>query len=468
MQHPGLYAHVYSLKSDSQEWKKISSAPPCVPWGNHNMVYVAATGKSYWLAGDDAVLSFDFSSEEFDYFDLPSLPYFYCPLENLLVKLRDGLLGLVRHWVRGGDSYGHYYELWVRREEVGEWVRMFDTVCLGGGAGRPIGLVDARFLLLKGIPDCDNASSVMLVYDWTTKKCVDNDPRLYMHEGLIDVLSYVEETTDVLQRESIQFDASLPRTSIKPMQRIPRKIKDIEGLHENTRGGKHGYRLIVHGKYKDWADNGFRVLDDYHPSKDRHVFKLDRGPHISVEIRSRNGLYDDRYDDGPYVYEDELYELNDDEVKIGDGLEIGDGLKIDNWLKKNDGDDERCDSGGGQLRIIAKQKVSGAPVEQKDASVNENTIRLGNIYILILSTLEASFSPSQFLVYEAVGELRAYQADVATVTEEEIHKLLLSFAEAVANVARLKGGDPLVFGRGGEEMDILQQGIEVKVIPGIC
>ncbi|PQQ06990.1 uncharacterized protein Pyn_18267 [Prunus yedoensis var. nudiflora] len=48
-----------------------------------------------------------------------------------------------------------------------------------------------------------------------------------------------------------------------------------------------------------------------------------------------------------------------------------------------------------------------------------------------------------------------------------IHELLLSFAEAGANVVRLKGGDPLVFGRGGEEMDFLrQQGIEVNVIPG--
>ncbi|KAM7508982.1 hypothetical protein LguiA_019435 [Lonicera macranthoides] len=51
---------------------------------------------------------------------------------------------------------------------------------------------------------------------------------------------------------------------------------------------------------------------------------------------------------------------------------------------------------------------------------------------------------------------------------EEIHELLLSFAEAGATVVRLKGGDPLVFGRGGEEMDFLQQqGIQVKVIPGI-
>jgi len=51
--------------------------------------------------------------------------------------------------------------------------------------------------------------------------------------------------------------------------------------------------------------------------------------------------------------------------------------------------------------------------------------------------------------------------------QEEIHELLLSFAEAGANVVRLKGGDPLVFGRGGEEMDFLQQqGIRVEVIPG--
>ncbi|KAM1018044.1 hypothetical protein ACFX13_040330 [Malus domestica] len=63
-----------------------------------------------------------------------------------------------------------------------------------------------------------------------------------------------------------------------------------------------------------------------------------------------------------------------------------------------------------------------------------------------------------------VGKTAGYHSR----TQEEIHELLLSFAEAGANVVRLKGGDPLVFGRGGEEMDFLrQQGIEVNVIPGI-
>ncbi|GAB2210696.1 hypothetical protein Droror1_Dr00015978 [Drosera rotundifolia] len=63
-----------------------------------------------------------------------------------------------------------------------------------------------------------------------------------------------------------------------------------------------------------------------------------------------------------------------------------------------------------------------------------------------------------------VGKTAGYHSR----TQEEIHELLLSFAEAGANVVRLKGGDPLAFGRGGEEMDFLQQkGIQVKVIPGI-
>lgn len=52
--------------------------------------------------------------------------------------------------------------------------------------------------------------------------------------------------------------------------------------------------------------------------------------------------------------------------------------------------------------------------------------------------------------------------------QDEIHALLLAFAEAGATVIRLKGGDPYVFGRGGEEVQYLSaHGINVHCVPGI-
>jgi len=49
-----------------------------------------------------------------------------------------------------------------------------------------------------------------------------------------------------------------------------------------------------------------------------------------------------------------------------------------------------------------------------------------------------------------------------------IEKLLVRYAKAGKKVVRLKGGDPFVFGRGGEEVEALRaQGIEVAVIPGV-
>jgi uroporphyrin-III C-methyltransferase len=52
--------------------------------------------------------------------------------------------------------------------------------------------------------------------------------------------------------------------------------------------------------------------------------------------------------------------------------------------------------------------------------------------------------------------------------QEFIERLMILHARQGNTVARLKGGDPFVFGRGGEEMQaLLGAGIEVEVIPGI-
>ena len=53
-------------------------------------------------------------------------------------------------------------------------------------------------------------------------------------------------------------------------------------------------------------------------------------------------------------------------------------------------------------------------------------------------------------------------------SQDAINQLLLDEAQKGNRVVRLKGGDPFVFGRGGEEMSFLRaKGIEVEIVPGI-
>ena len=54
------------------------------------------------------------------------------------------------------------------------------------------------------------------------------------------------------------------------------------------------------------------------------------------------------------------------------------------------------------------------------------------------------------------------------VSQEDIHQLLISKSIEGKTIVRLKGGDPFIFGRGGEEAEVLvKHGIQFEIIPGI-
>jgi uroporphyrinogen III methyltransferase/synthase len=76
--------------------------------------------------------------------------------------------------------------------------------------------------------------------------------------------------------------------------------------------------------------------------------------------------------------------------------------------------------------------------------------------------LLAHASPEAGQIY--VGK----KAGAHTRTQDEINNLLVEQAQKGRRVARLKGGDPFVFGRGGEEaLALVEAGVSFEVIPGV-
>ena len=100
------------------------------------------------------------------------------------------------------------------------------------------------------------------------------------------------------------------------------------------------------------------------------------------------------------------------------------------------------------LTLKAARLLAGANVVLHDALVSDGVLAL--------------ISPGAEVIN--VGK----RAGQKLLTQDEINSLLVSYAQTSQTVVRLKGGDPTIFGRAGEEIEALRKaGIEYEIVPGI-
>jgi uroporphyrin-III C-methyltransferase len=108
-------------------------------------------------------------------------------------------------------------------------------------------------------------------------------------------------------------------------------------------------------------------------------------------------------------------------------------------------------SGPGDLELLTLR--AARLIGEADAIVHDHLIADG---VLDLARPEAE------KIY--VGK----ESSNHTVPQDELNRLLVRLARAGKQVVRLKGGDPFVFGRGGEEIETLvEAGIPFEVVPGV-
>lgn len=102
----------------------------------------------------------------------------------------------------------------------------------------------------------------------------------------------------------------------------------------------------------------------------------------------------------------------------------------------------------GLLTVKTKELMHSADVIVYDALISAEILSL--------------ISPEKEMIH--VGKRSGHHM----VPQEEINQILLKEAQKGKNVLRLKGGDPFIFGRGGEELELLiEHGIPFEIVPGI-
>ncbi len=100
------------------------------------------------------------------------------------------------------------------------------------------------------------------------------------------------------------------------------------------------------------------------------------------------------------------------------------------------------------LTIAALRAIESADVILFDELVSQDVLALANASANRVNVGKRGYKPS--------------------CKQAEINKEIIRWASDGLNVVRLKGGDPLIFGRGGEEIEACADaGIEVTIIPGV-
>jgi uroporphyrin-III C-methyltransferase len=110
-----------------------------------------------------------------------------------------------------------------------------------------------------------------------------------------------------------------------------------------------------------------------------------------------------------------------------------------------------CGAGPGDpqlLTVRATRLLQGCDVILHDRLVSQEILEV------------ASKTSKKIYVGRASGD--------PTKTQKKTNNLMLNFANEGKKILRLKGGDPFIFGRGGEEAEFLaSHGVEYEIIPGI-